>query len=163
MRSIRGVGLLAIICFLGMATPVFATEDASSDDVSRAVLVTGASSGIGRRIAETLASNGYFVFAGARKPEDIADLSEIPGIKGIRLDVTIQSEIDAAVRAVRESGLELHGLVNNAGVLITGPSIEIDVENVEWMFDVNVFGVYRVTQAFAPLIIEAEGRIVMIS
>ena len=136
---------------------------AGSDDPRPAILVTGASSGIGRQIAETLAEQGFFVFAGARKPEDIAALSEIPDIEGIRLDVTIPSEIDAAVARVRASGKTLHGLVNNAGVLITGPSIEVDVDTVRWMFDVNVFGVYRVTQAFAPLLIESRGRIVMIS
>ncbi|MDH3512737.1 MAG: SDR family NAD(P)-dependent oxidoreductase [Gammaproteobacteria bacterium] len=70
--------------------------------------------------------------------------------------------MDAAVNTVRKSGRGLYGLVNNAGVLITGPSTEVDVEQVKWLFDVNVFGVYRVTQAFAPLIIESKGRITMI-
>ena len=150
-----------MLCWLGMTVPLSAADNESMSG-SKAVLVTGASSGIGRRIAETLAANGYFVFAGARKPEDIEALSEIPNIQGIRLDVTVQSEIDAAVEKVRKAGRGLHGLVNNAGVLITGPSTEVDVERVKWLFDVNVFGVYRVTQAFAPLIIESKGRITMI-
>ena len=150
-----------MLCWLGMTVPLSAADNESMSG-SKAVLVTGASSGIGRRIAETLAAKGYFVFAGARKPEDIEALSEIPNIQGIRLDVTVQSEIDAAVEKVRKAGRGLHGLVNNAGVLITGPSTEVDVERVKWLFDVNVFGVYRVTQAFAPLIIESKGRITMI-
>ena len=150
-----------MLCWLGMIVPLSAADNESMSG-SKAVLVTGASSGIGRRIAETLAANGYFVFAGARKPEDIEALSEIPNIQGIRLDVTVQSDIDAAVDKVRKAGRGLHGLVNNAGVLITGPSTEVDVERVKWLFDVNVFGVYRVTQAFAPLIIESKGRITMI-
>jgi len=162
MLLVRATGLSVIICCLGIVAPSFAAEEESSTASSRAVLVTGASSGIGRRIAETLAANGYFVFAGARKREDIAALSEIPNMQGIRLDVTVQSEIDAAVQAVLDSGRPLYGLVNNAGVLITGPSTEVDVESVQWLFDVNVFGVYRVTQAFAPLIVESKGRIIMI-
>jgi NAD(P)-dependent dehydrogenase (short-subunit alcohol dehydrogenase family) len=161
MKSIRAAGLFLMLCWLGMIVPLSAADNESMSG-SKAVLVTGASSGIGRRIAETLAANDYFVFAGARKPEDIEALSEIPNIQGIRLDVTVQSDIDAAVDKVRKAGRGLHGLVNNAGVLITGPSTEVDVERVKWLFDVNVFGVYRVTQAFAPLIIESKGRITMI-
>lgn len=126
----------------------------------RAVLVTGASRGIGRSIAETLAANGYFVYAGARKPEDLAALNRIENVQAIRLDVTVPSEIDAAVQTIRDAGRGLYALVNNAGVLITGPSAEVGIDQVEWLFDVNVFGVYRVTQAFAPLLIENRGRIV---
>lgn len=126
----------------------------------RAVLVTGASSGIGRMIAETLAARGFFVFAGARKPADIEALSRIDNIQGIRLDVTEQAEVDAAVEAIRASGRGLYGLVNNAGVLITGPAAEVGVEQVRWLFDVNVFGMYRVTQAFLPQILERHGRII---
>ena len=162
MKCIRATGLLLLVCWLGMTAPLYAADTESMSAASKAVLVTGASSGIGRRIAETLAENGYFVFAGARKPEDIEALSSIPNMQGVRLDVTVQSDIDAAVSTVRESGRGLYGLVNNAGVLITGPSIEVDIEKVKWLFDVNVFGVYRVTKAFAPLIIESKGRIAMI-
>ncbi len=132
-------------------------------DTPRAVLVTGASSGIGRRIAETLAANGFFVYAGARKPADLEALDRIANVQAIRLDVTLQPDIDAAVQTIRSAGRGLYALVNNAGVLITGPSTEVGVDKVEWLFDVNVFGVYRVTQAFAPLIIENRGRIVNIS
>lgn len=162
MNFIRATGSFLVIFCLGITAPLYAADNDSTGGTSKAVLVTGASSGIGLHIAETLAANGYFVFAGARKLEDIAALNKVPNVQGIRLDVTVQSEIDAAVATVRKSGKGLYGLVNNAGVLITGPSIEVDVENVKWLFDVNVFGVYRVTQAFAPLIIEGKGRIAMI-
>ncbi len=162
MKRVRTAGLILIICLLGMTAQLHAADNESMSGSSKAVLVTGASSGIGRRIAETLVANGYFVFAGARKPEDIEALNNIPNMQGVRLDVTVQSDIDAAVSTARKSGRGLHGLVNNAGVLITGPSIEVDVEKVKWLFDVNVFGVYRVTKAFAPLIIESKGRIAMI-
>ena len=162
MYFCQAVVVFFSLCCTGAIGSLHAADNESSDSPSNAVLVTGASSGIGREIAENLAANGYFVFAGARKPADIAALSAIPNIRGIRLDVTVQSDIDAAVKTVRESGRDLYGLVNNAGVLITGPSTEVGVEHVKWLFDVNVFGVYRVTQAFAPLIIESKGRIMMI-
>lgn len=125
----------------------------------KAVLVTGASSGAGRVIAETLASRGYFVYAGARKQADMDELNRIENIQAIRLDVTIQSEIDAAVEQIRSAGRGLYGLVNNAGVGGLGPLIEIPESELAFIFDVNVLGPYRVTQAFAPLIIESKGRI----
>lgn len=134
-----------------------------ADDVARkAVLVTGASSGSGRVIAETLAERGYFIYAGARKQADMDELNAIENIQAIRLDVTIQSEIDAAVETVRNEGRGLYGLVNNAGVGDLGPLIEMPESQLQFIFDVNVFGPYRVTKAFAPLIIESKGRITTI-
>ena len=125
----------------------------------KAVLITGASSGIGRNMAETLAAEGYFVYAGARKPEDIAELSALDNIMGVRLDVTIQEDIDAAVELVRDEGRGLYGLVNNAGVAVLWPLIEIEESEMDFQIDVNLMGPYRVTRAFAPLIIESKGRI----
>lgn len=133
---------------------------ARQSNARKAVLITGASTGIGRNMAETLASKGYFVYAGARKQADIDELSAIENIEGIRLDVTKQKEIDAAVGLVRERGRGLYGLVNNAGVEILAPLIEADEEDMRFLMDVNIFGPYRVTRAFAPLIIESKGRIV---
>jgi len=83
-------------------------------------------------------------------------------MQAIRLDVTVQSEIDAAVETVRNEGRGLYGLVNNAGVGDLGPLIEIPESEVDFIFDVNVMGPYRVTKAFAPLIIESKGRITTI-
>jgi NAD(P)-dependent dehydrogenase (short-subunit alcohol dehydrogenase family) len=140
-----------------------AIAEPGEGESQKAILVTGASSGIGRNIAETLASSGYFVYAGARKQADIDALNEIPNIQAVRLDVTRQDEIDAAVEIVREGGKGLYGLVNNAGVLILGPITEIDEKELAWIIDVNLMGVYRVTKAFAPLIIESKGRISNIS
>jgi len=81
---------------------------------------------------------------------------------GIRLDVTSPTEIAAAVETIRGAGRGLHGLVNNAGVAILGPLIEVDEKELTWLFDVNVYGPYRVTKAFAPLLIESKGRITTI-
>lgn len=125
----------------------------------RAVLVTGASSGIGRKTAELLAANGFFVYAGARKEKDLQELSAFANMQGIRLDVTRQDEIDAAVKTVRDAGRGLYALVNNAGVAVVAPMIELRDQDLEFQFAVNVFGPYRVTKAFAPLLIDSKGRV----
>lgn len=157
------VSSLVVLLLVAIGASPSALAEAGKASAQRAVLVTGASSGIGRNLAEKLAGNGYFVFAGARKQADIDALNEIPNIQAVRLDVTKQEEIDAAAETVRASGKGLYGLVNNAGVVTLGPIAEIDEDDLAWIFDVNVFGVYRVTKAFAPLIIESRGRIVNIS
>jgi len=156
--------LLAVFAAVAIPGP-FQSSFAEAADASsqKAILVTGASSGIGRNIAETLATNGYFVYAGARKQADLDALNEIPNIQSVRLDVTRQDEIDAAVKTVREGGKGLYGLVNNAGIAAVGPITEIDEDELAWILNVNLMGVYRVTKAFAPLIIESKGRISNIS
>jgi NAD(P)-dependent dehydrogenase (short-subunit alcohol dehydrogenase family) len=106
-----------------------------------------------------LASRGHFVYAGARKDKDIAELNEIENVQAVRLDVTVQEDIDAAVKTISEAGRGLYGLVNNAGVGVLAPLIEIEEEDFDFQMDVNVSGPYRVTKAFAPLIIESKGRI----
>lgn len=141
------------------AQNAYAEPDKEIPLAQKTVLVTGASSGIGRHIAEKLASEGYFVYAGARKAEDLKALSAIANIEGVRLDVTRQNEIDEAVALIRKRGKGLYGLVNNAGVGGVGPLIEFDEAELRFQFEVNVFGPYRVTKAFAPLIIESKGRI----
>jgi len=161
MRAlIRLAGLTIVL--LATSNISFAETESSDASDQKAVLVTGASTGIGRNITEVLAANGYYVYAGARKQKDLDDLSAIPNVQSIRLDVTIQEEIDAAVETVRNGGRGLYGLVNNAGVGAGGPLIETDEKEVRWLFDVNIFGVFKVTQAFAPLIIESKGRITTI-
>lgn len=142
------------------ATTAIAGESEISSPEHQAILVTGASTGIGRAIAEKLVAEGYFVYAGARKQADLDALDAIDNVRAVRLDVTVDDEIAAAVALVQAEGRGLYGLVNNAGVLITGPASDADIESVKWLFDVNVYGVMRVTQAFAPLIIESKGRII---
>jgi len=149
----RFAAVAAVLLLVVSPTPTHAEDD------EKAVLVTGASTGIGREIAETLARNGYYVYAGARKQKDLDALNAVDNIQAVRLDVTIQDEIDEAVETVRKGGRGLHGLINNAGIFVGGPLIEVDIDELEWLMDVNVYGVYRVTQAFAPMIIESKGRI----
>ena len=157
-------GRVAILVLMSsIVSPLLPPADARAEEARRAVLVTGASTGIGRLIAEKLAAEGHFVYAGARKPADIATLSALENIEGVRLDVTIQSDIDAAVKLVEARGLGLHGVVNNAGVNVIAPLIEIDEDELDFLFDVNIYGPYRVSKAFAPQIIESQGRIINIS
>jgi NAD(P)-dependent dehydrogenase (short-subunit alcohol dehydrogenase family) len=146
-----------------LALPVLSLSTAYAKDGQRAVLITGASTGIGRKTAELLAAEGHFVYAGARKPDDIAALSAIENVQGVRLDVTIQEEIEAAVTLVEEGGRGLYAVVNNAGVNVLAPLIEIDEQELDFLFDVNIYGPYRITRAFAPLVIESQGRITNIS
>jgi NAD(P)-dependent dehydrogenase (short-subunit alcohol dehydrogenase family) len=129
----------------------------------RAVLITGTSTGIGLRMTEVLSQNGFFVYAGARKAEDLERLDAMENVKAVRLDVTIQSEIDAAVELVRAEGRGLYGLINNAGVAVMGPLIEQPEEELELIIDVNLLGPYRVTKAFADLLTESGGRVLTVS
>ncbi|MDX2415959.1 MAG: SDR family oxidoreductase [Xanthomonadales bacterium] len=140
---------------------LFGYPNAQADTSSgqKAVLVTGASSGLGRAMTEMMASKGYFVYAGARKDKDMQELNAIENVQAVRLDVTKQDEIDAAVKTISNAGRGLYGLVNNAGVVVLMPLVEIDEKDFNFQMNVNVYGPYRVTRAFAPLIIESNGRI----
>jgi NAD(P)-dependent dehydrogenase (short-subunit alcohol dehydrogenase family) len=129
----------------------------------KAVLVTGASTGIGRRITERLAADGWFVYAGARKEADLEALDAIENVKGIRIDVKNPDEIGAAVAAVTQAGRGLYGLVNNAGVAATGSFADMKVEDFDYVMQVNAYGPVRVTRAFLPLVTASKGRIVTIS
>ena len=149
------------VVLLAVSAPPLAAQ--TSPGAQQAVLVTGASSGFGRRITETLASQGYFVYAGARKAEDLAELGKIRNVQPVKLDVTVPGDITAAVQTVRQAGRGLHGVVNNAGVAVVAPLIDVEEKELASLFDVNVFGPYRITKAFAPLLIESKGRVVTIS
>lgn len=154
--------ILTTLLMAGAALLVHPCVQAETTPGQKAVLVTGASSGLGRVTAEALAARGYFVYAGARKDADLAELNAIENIQAVRLDVNQQEQIDAAVKMIRESGRGLYGLVNNAGVAVVSPLIDIDEEDFHYQMNANIYGVYRITKAFAPLIIESKGRISVI-
>jgi len=130
--------------------------------MTRAVLVTGASSGIGNATAGYLAERGCRVYGTVRNEQAAAELRKIPNVVPLMLDVTKPDEIAEAVRTVTEAGHGLYGLVNNAGLGELGMvSTWID-EELFHMFDVNVFGPFRMTNAFLPLLVESKGRVVNI-
>ncbi len=152
--------LLRFVVAATAAITVFAIPHTVAADDHKSILVTGASTGIGRNLTETLAENGYHVYAGARKDADLAALDAIDNVTAVRLDVTRQDQVDAVVEMITEKGTGLYGLVNNAGVGGGGQVIETPIEDQTFVYTVNVEGVYRTTKAFAPLVIESRGRIV---
>lgn len=161
MLRIQTLITLAFFTLLLHHAPSFADDHSQAKDHAKvkSILVTGATTGIGRNLAETLAKNGYHVYAGARKDKDMEALNAIENITAVRLDVTIQEQVDAAVEMVKQKGTGLYALVNNAGIGGGGPVLETAVEDHTMIYDVNVEGVYRVTKAFGPLIVESKGRI----
>ncbi len=151
--------VLTLLAVIGLLCASLFHHPAWAEDGQKSVLVTGASSGIGRHLAETLAEAGHHVYAGARKDEDLAALNAIENISAVRLDVTKQDEIDAVVGLIEERGTGLYALVNNAGIGDGGTVLETPVDVQTLVYDINVEGVYRVTRAFAPLVMESKGRI----
>ena len=123
------------------------------------VVITGASSGIGEATARHLAGLGFLVRAGVRKDADAERLAG-PGIEPLIIDVTDQASID---RAAGEITGPLAGLVNNAGVAVTGPLEFLPVDELRHQLEINVIGQVAVTQAFLPRIREGMGRIVFMS
>lgn len=131
---------------------------------SKAVVITGASSGIGRACALHLAARGFRVFAGVRKAKDADALRAEGGdaVVPLEIDVTVGATIEAAAASVRAAleGRGLDGLVNNAGIGTVGPVEYVGDAELRHHFEVNVFGQIAVTQAFLPLVRQARGRIV---
>lgn len=127
----------------------------------RSVVITGASTGIGRATAEHLARKSWRVFAGVRKPEDGEPLKRAhENIEPLLLDVTQPEQVEAAVATVSQQlqGEKLGGLVNNAGIATMGPLAVQSLDQFQAHFEVNVFGLLRATQAFVPLLGMDEHR-----
>jgi NAD(P)-dependent dehydrogenase (short-subunit alcohol dehydrogenase family) len=162
MNSIQSLISLSLLLAASVAMAE-APAPVPATDAQKAVLVTGASTGIGRKITERLAAEGYFVYAGARKDKDLAELDAIDNVQGVRLDVTRADDIAAAVETITQAKRGLYGLVNNAGVAISGPLTKTSEDDFHYVMNVNVYGPYRITKAFAPLIIADKGRITTIS
>ncbi|MDH3457878.1 MAG: SDR family NAD(P)-dependent oxidoreductase [Gemmatimonadota bacterium] len=163
LRILSSTTRTLLVPLVAIASLTFSPVSAQEPETQRAVLITGTSTGIGLRMTEVLSQNGFFVYAGARRAADLARLDAMENVKSVRLDVTIQSEIDAAVELVRAEGRGLYGLINNAGVAVMGPLIEQPEEELEFIIDINLLGPYRVTKAFADLLIESEGRVLTVS
>ncbi|AUS99556.1 short-chain dehydrogenase [Nostoc sp. CENA543] len=131
-----------------------------------AVVITGASTGVGRATALLLDKQGYQVFAGVRQTKDaeLLKLNSSGNLIPVILDVTKKEQIKAAAEIVASaiSDKGLVGLVNNAGILVDGPLEYLDIDELRWQFEVNVIGQVAVTQAFLPMIRQAKGRIINI-
>src|SRR3954451_16741361 len=132
-------------------------------DVSKAVLITGCSTGIGRATAELLAEKGYNVYATARRQESIEDLVE-KGCKVMPLDVTDETSMQTGVRAVVDAEGAVGTLGNNAGYSQSGAVEDVPLDDVRRQFETNVFGLIRMCQLVLPgMRAQGYGRIVNLS
>jgi len=126
-----------------ITVPNIGHAQSSSSVGQKAILVTGASTGIGRKLTEQLAADGYFIYATARKDADLQALATIKNVQGVRLDVTHPDDITAAVETVTKGGRGLYALVNNAGIGSASPLTETPPEEFASMMAVNVTGPRR--------------------
>ena len=145
---------------LTLITKVFNTS--SIDATMKYALVTGCSAGgIGAALCHELHTRDIHVFATARIPSKLGDLQRLPNLTAVALDVTLASSMTVAFDTVKnKTGGRLDFLVNNLGSQYVAPLLEIDLDEARRMYEVNVWGVVAVTQAFAPLLIAAKGTIV---
>ncbi len=143
-------------------------------DTPGAVVVTGASSGIGQATALHLAHAGWLTFAGVRTAEAAERLAVLAGALGVgallrplMLDVTDDAQIAGAAALVgadcRRYGVPLRGLINNAGIAVAGPLELVPLDRVRASLAINAVGALAVTQAFLPLLRVARGRIINLS
>jgi NAD(P)-dependent dehydrogenase (short-subunit alcohol dehydrogenase family) len=132
-------------------------------EISKSVLITGCSSGIGRETARHLASKGWQVYATARRPETLADL-EAAGCETLACDVTDEESMRSCVDAVIAAEGAVGVLVNNAGYSQSGAVESVDMDSIRRQFETNVFGLIRMSQLALPGMREQGwGRIVNIS
>lgn len=139
----------------------------------RAIVVTGASTGIGRAVVASAVRNGAHVFASVRKPADAESLTAEFGasVTPLLFDVADEAAVRAGAAEVARAldGKRLLGLVNNAGIAVPGPLLHLETDDVRRQFEINLLGVHTVTRAFADLLgVDASrkgapGRIVMVS
>jgi NAD(P)-dependent dehydrogenase (short-subunit alcohol dehydrogenase family) len=130
---------------------------------SRAVLVTGCSSGIGRTTAELLAARGWTVYATARRLSAIAELED-KGCRILALDVTEEQSMRSAVATITEADGAVGVLVNNAGYSLSGAIETASPEEVRRQFETNVFGLVRLTQLVLPAMRrQGFGKVVNVS
>ncbi|NWF70597.1 MAG: SDR family NAD(P)-dependent oxidoreductase [Chloroflexi bacterium] len=128
--------------------------------MSKVVLVTGASSGIGREIAKTLAAAGHQVFGTSRQPSS----DSLDGFALLPLDVTSAQSIERCVAALLARAGRLDVLVNNAGVELMGAAEETSMDDVRWIMETNFFGVVQLTQAVLPhMRAQGSGQIINIT
>ena len=125
------------------------------------VLVTGAARGIGRATALHLADKGWAVVAGVRREEDAAALRSADGrLATVLVDVTDDSQVAALPAALPE---RLDAVVNNAGIVVSGPVEAVPLDELRRQLEVNVVGQVAVTQAVLPKLRASRGRVVFVS
>jgi NAD(P)-dependent dehydrogenase (short-subunit alcohol dehydrogenase family) len=137
--------------------------------MNRSIVVTGASTGLGREMALYLAERGFTVYATMRDLSDAGSLLNDPrgrnrNIKTLALDVTDSESIHHAIDSIVAESGSIYGLINNAGIGLRGYFEDLDPQEIRRMFDANVFGVMEVTRAVLPHMRKAGlGRVLLIS
>ncbi len=130
---------------------------------NKTVLITGASSGIGKETAKQLIAHGYTVYTAARRVAKMDDLKEL-GCVPLRMDITKEADVTAVVNRINEAQGGVDILINNAGFGTQGSIEETTLEDARYQFDVNLFGLARLTQLVLPYMRENRfGKIINIS
>lgn len=161
LKNVLALGLLA-----GGAYCYYFNKTNKADTTNKSVLITGASTGIGKDIAEKLALEGYKVYATVRKEKDADTLKEISeNIVPVIMDVSKHETIVKAYDFVKQELGEnkLYALINNAGIAVAGPLELIPIEELRKQFDVNYFGLIDTTQVFFDLLDKESAKIVNMS
>lgn len=127
------------------------------------VFITGAAAGIGAATTKRLAEAGYRVFASVHRVA--GSLESLPGVEPVAIDVTDPSAVEEAAKVVEDAtgGEGLRAVINNAGVIVSGPLELVPAEKLRLQFEVNTLGPAHVIQAFLPLLRAGNGRIINIS
>jgi NAD(P)-dependent dehydrogenase (short-subunit alcohol dehydrogenase family) len=129
------------------------------------ILISGASTGIGKACAIHMARTGHSVWAGVRSQKNFDDVNKmnVRGLRPVFLDVTEDASVKECVSLITKTSGTLNALVNNAGVAIGGPVEAVSMDDWHRQFETNFFGAIRLTQACLPLLRECKGRIVNMS
>ncbi len=129
--------------------------------MGKVILITGASSGIGRSIAERALQNGHRVYGGGRSFSD--GTKESSGLLQLQMDVTREDSVQASIHKILEREGRIHCLINCAGIGLTGPLEETPIEEARSVFETNFFGALRTIQAVLPSMrANGEGKIINI-
>lgn len=132
-------------------------------DDKQVVLLTGASSGMGKATAKTLIGEGYTVYAAARRLHKMDDLQKLGGIP-LKMDITKEDEVFAVVEQIEQKHGGVDILINNAGIAVYGAVEETTIEDARYQFEVNLFGLARLTQLVLPYMRQKKaGKIINIS
>ncbi|MEN8669695.1 MAG: SDR family NAD(P)-dependent oxidoreductase, partial [Ketobacter sp.] len=128
--------------------------------MTRTVLITGCSTGIGRQLADAMHDKGYQVIATARDQTRLTPLNQ-RGITTLSLDVTRDDSILAARQEIEKLGLQVDILINNAGYGAMGPIVEMPVAEMEKQFATNVYGPVNMVRAFTPMMRQQAGGMIV--
>ena len=131
--------------------------------MSKVVLITGASAGMGREAAILMAQQGHTVYAGARRMDRLAELAD-HGVHAVEMDVSVGADNERAVDRIISAEGRIDVLINNAGFGLYGPIEEVPIDEARYQFEVNLFGLAHLTQLVLPhMRAQGSGRIVNIS